>query len=49
MKGVKDVDTNWLLHTAVVTYDDQVTNMDEIRRTLDKAGFYIEGEPVFLK
>ncbi len=48
-KGVKDVDTNWMLHLVWVTYDDQVTSLDEIKKSLDKAGFYIEGEPEFLK
>jgi len=43
------VDTNWLLHTVVVTYNDEITTLDAISKALDKAGFVIEGEPVFLK
>jgi copper chaperone CopZ len=43
------VDTNWLLHTAVVTYDDEVTNLEALKKALADEGFYVEGEPVFVK
>ncbi len=32
-----------------VTYDDQVTSLDTIIKALAKEGFYVEGEPEFLK
>jgi copper chaperone CopZ len=48
-KGVKDVDTNWMLHNVWVTYDDQVTSIEEILKVLAKEGFFVEGQPEFLK
>ncbi len=49
VKGVKDVDSNWMIHWVKVTYDDQVTNVDALIKALDDAGFYVEGKPEFLK
>lgn len=48
-KGVKDVDSNWMLHLVWVTYDDQVTSIETILKTLEKEGFNVEGQPEFLK
>ncbi len=49
VKGVKGVDSNWLVHWVQVTYDDEVTNVDALIKALAKEGFYVEGEPEFLK
>ena len=49
VKGVKDVDSNWMVHWMKVTYDDQVTNVDALIQALAKAGFYVEGKPEFLQ
>ena len=49
LKGVKDVDSNWLVHWMKVTYDDQVTNFEAIKKALAKEGFYVEGEPEYLE
>ena len=48
-KGVKDVDSNWMIHSMKVTYDDQVTNFDALVKALAKEGFYVEGQPEFLQ
>ena len=48
-KGVKDVDSNWMVHWMKVTYDDQVTNFDALVKALSKAGFEVEGQPEYLK
>jgi hypothetical protein len=48
-KGVKDVDTNWLVHWMKVTYDDQVTNSDALVKALNKEGFEVEGQPEYLE
>ena len=48
-KGVKDVDSNWMVHWMKVTYDDQATNYDELVKALAKEGFYVEGEPEYLQ
>jgi hypothetical protein len=48
-KGVKDVDSNWMLHWVKVTYDDQVTTVDTLIKNLAKEGFYVEGQPEFLQ
>ncbi len=49
VKGVNDVDSNWMIHWVKVTYDDQVTNLDAIIQALAKVGFYVEGKPEFLQ
>ena len=49
VKGVKDVDSNWMIHWVKVTYDDQVTNYDELVKALAHEGFYVEGEPEYLQ
>jgi len=49
VKGVKDVDSNWMVHWMKVTYDDQVTNYDELVKALAHEGFYVEGEPEYLQ
>ena len=49
VKGVKDVDSNWMVHWVKVTYDDKVTNVDALIQALTKAGFYVEGKPEFLQ
>ena len=49
VKGVKDVDSNWMIHSMKVTYDDQVTNYDALVKALAKEGFYVEGEPEYLE
>ena len=49
VKGVKDVDSNWMIHWVQVTYDDEVTNVDALIQALAKEGFYVEGKPEFLK
>lgn len=38
-----------MLHNVWVTYDDQVTSIEEIKKSLDKAGFFVDGEPEFIK
>jgi hypothetical protein len=48
-KGVKDVDSNWLVHWMKVTYDDQVTSFEAIVKELNKAGFEVEGQPEYLE
>lgn len=32
-----------------VTYDDEVTNLDALIKALDKEGFYVEGQPEFIR
>ncbi len=49
VKGVKDVDSNWMIHWIKVTYDDQVTNYNELVKALAHEGFYVEGEPEYLQ
>jgi hypothetical protein len=49
LKGVKDVDTNWMIHWMKVTFDDQVTSYDAIVKALAKEGFYVQGEPEYLE
>ncbi len=46
---MKDVDSNWMIHWMKVTYDDQVTSLEALIQALAKQGFYVEGEPEFLK
>ncbi len=46
---MKDVDTNWMIHWIRVTYDDQVTNVETLIKNLAHEGFYVQGEPEFLK
>ena len=48
-KGVKDVDSNWMVHWMKVTYDDQVTNFDALVKALAKEGFQVEGQPEYLE
>lgn len=48
-KGVKDVDSNWMIHWVKVTFDDQVTSYDAIVKALAKEGFYVEGEPEWIQ
>jgi copper chaperone CopZ len=48
-KGVKDVDSNWMIHWVKVTFDDQVTSYDTIVKALAKEGFYVEGEPEWIQ
>ena len=48
-KGVKDVDSNWMLHWVKVTYDDEVTAVETLIKNLAKEGFYVEGQPEFLQ
>ncbi len=48
-KGVKDVDSNWMVHWMKVTYDDQVTNFDTLVKNLAKEGFYVKDEPEYLQ
>ncbi len=48
-KGVKDVDTNWMLHWMKVTYDDQVTTFEALVKALAKEGFVVQGEPEYLQ
>ena len=48
-KGVKDVDSNWMLHWVKVTYDDEVTNVETLIKNLAKEGFPLIGEPEFLQ
>ena len=48
-KGVKDVDSNWMVHWMKVTYDDQVTNFDALVKALAREGFEVEGQPEYLK
>ena len=42
-------ESNWLVHWVQVTYDDEVTTVDALIKALAKEGFYIEGDPEFLK
>ncbi len=49
VKGVQDVDSNWMVHWVKVTYDDQVTSVDALVQALAKEGFYIEGKPEFIQ
>ena len=49
VKGVKDVDSNWMIHWIKVTYDDEVTNVDALVKALAKEGFYVEGQPEYLQ
>jgi hypothetical protein len=46
---VKDVDSNWMLHTMKVKFDDQVTNFDAIVKELSKAGFEVTDKPEYLE
>ncbi len=48
-KGVKDVDSNWLVHWMKVTYDDELTNFGALVKALEKEGFVVEGEPEYLQ
>jgi copper chaperone CopZ len=48
-KGVKDVDSNWMLHWIKVTYDDEVVTHEALIKILAKEGFYVKGEPEFLQ
>ena len=48
-KGVKDVDSNWMLHWMKVTFDDQIVSVDALIKVLAKEGFNIKGEPEFLQ
>ena len=49
VKGVKKVDSNWMIHWMKVTYDDELTNYDALVRALAKQGFYLEGQPKYLQ
>jgi Txe/YoeB family toxin of Txe-Axe toxin-antitoxin module len=48
-KGVKDVDSNWMIHWMKVKFDDQVTNFDALVKELSKAGFEVDGKPEYLE
>ena len=48
-KGVKDVDSNWMLHWVRVTYDDEVVSVETLIKNLEQEGFPVIGEPEFLK
>jgi copper chaperone CopZ len=43
------VEVNEFTHMAVVTYDDEVTSLEQIIDALNKAGFPLQGEPKMLK
>ncbi len=38
-----------LKHTATVTYDDQIIEVDDLIKALNEDGFTVSGEPVYLK
>lgn len=46
---MKDVDSNWMLHTMKVKFDDQITSWDAIVKELSKAGFEVDGPPEYLE
>jgi len=48
-KGVKDVDSNWMIHWMKVTYDDQVTSFDALVKALAHEGFVVQGPPEYLE
>jgi hypothetical protein len=48
-KGVKDVDSNWMLHWIRVTYDDEVTTVETLIKNLAHEGFNIQSQPEFLE
>ena len=48
-KGVKDVDSNWMLHWVKVIYDDQVTTVDTLIKNLAHEGFNLLSQPEFLQ
>jgi copper chaperone CopZ len=43
------VEVNEFTHMAIVTYDDEVTSLEQIIDALTKAGFPLEGPPKMLK
>ena len=47
--GVSKVDTDPKNHTAIVTFTNEKTNVETIKKSLADGGFPIEGEPQFLK
>ena len=49
VKGVKDVDSNWMLHWVKVTYDDQVVNVETLIKNLANEGFNLTSPPEFLE
>ena len=48
-KGVKDVDSNWLLDWVKVTYDDQVTTVETLIKNLADEGFNLLSPPEFMQ
>ncbi len=46
-KGVKDVDSNWMLHWVRVTYDDEIVSAEILAKNLEQEGFPLIAEPEF--
>ena len=47
--GVLGVETDYKAHTATVTFNDEKTNIEEMKKALERGNFSVEGEPQFLK
>lgn len=39
---------DYTTHTATVTFDDEKTNVEEMRKALERENYPVEGEPQFL-
>jgi copper chaperone CopZ len=49
IEGVKAVLANPITQSAIITFDDEKTNYDQIKDTLIRDRVYIVGEPEYLK
>lgn len=49
INAVSKVDTDPKNHTAIVTFDNEETNIEAMKKALADGGFPVEGEPQFLK
>lgn len=49
MDGVEQVSVNKEIHMVTVKFDDQKTNVEQVKKTLAAKDFPIEGKVKFLK
>jgi copper chaperone CopZ len=47
--GVSIVETDYSAHTARITFDDEKTDVEAMKKALGEQQFSVEGEPRFLK
>jgi len=46
---VINVETDYNAHSAIVTFDDAKTDVEELEKALEKGNYPVTGKPRFLK